>query len=65
MSSPKVDTTVTKDTPSVGYDGESIDIKVAEQHNGTTSKYLTVSSKLGDNTDPTKQSTVKRYLLHC
>ena len=60
MSSPKVDTTVTKDTPSPAtYNGESINIKVAEQHNGTTSKYLTVSSKLGDNTDPTKQSTVK------
>ena len=60
MSSPKVDTTVTKDTPSPAtYNGESINIKVAEQHNETTSKYLTVSSKLGDNTDPTKQSTVK------
>ena len=60
MSDTKVDTTVTKDTPSPAtYNGESINIKVAEQHNGTTSKYLTVSSKLGDNTDPTKQSTVK------
>ena len=59
MSSPKVDTTVTKDTPSVGYAGESIDIKVAEQHNGTTSQYLTEGDQLGDNTDPVKQSTVK------
>ena len=59
MSNAKVDTTVTKDTPSVGYNGESIDIKVAEQHNGTTSKYLTVGNKLGDNTDVDKQSTVK------
>ena len=58
MSSPKVDTTVTKDN-AVGYTGQSIDIKVAEQHNGTTSQYLTVNDQLGDNTDPTKQSTVK------
>ena len=60
MSNTKVDTTVTKDTPSVGYTGESIDIKVAEQHNGTTSQYLTEGDKLGDNTDPAKQSTVKK-----
>ena len=59
MSSPKVDTTVTKDTPSVGYAGESIAIKVAEQHNGTTSQYLTVNDKLGDNTNSDKQSIVK------
>ena len=60
MSDTKVDTTVTKDTPSPAtYNGESINIKVAEQHNGTTSQYLTVDDKLGDNTDSAKQSTVK------
>jgi len=58
MSSPKVDTTVTKDN-AVGYTGQSIAIKVAEQHNGTTSQYLKVNDRLGDNTDVDKKSTVK------
>ena len=59
MSDTKVDTTITKDTPTVGYNGESIEIKVAEQHNGTTSQYLTDTSNLKDNADSTKCSTVK------
>ena len=59
MSSPKVDITVAKDASLVGYTGQSIAIKVAEQHNGTTSQYLKVGDNLGDNTDPDRQSTVK------